>query len=88
MKVEFKKSFLKDLKRIKDTGIKDQVRKIIQSIEQAQHLHEIDNLKKLRYGDRYYRIRVGDYRLGLTLAGDTVSFVRFIHRKDLYRYFP
>ena len=86
--MDFKGSFLKDLKRIKDIAIRDRVRETIQSVEQAQHLQEIGNLKKLRYGDRYYRVRIGDYRLGLILEGDTVIFARFLHRKDLYRYFP
>ncbi|NVL92559.1 MAG: type II toxin-antitoxin system RelE/ParE family toxin [Desulfobacterales bacterium] len=88
MKVEFRKSFLRDLNRVKDTPVTDRVRGIIQSVEQAQHLQEISNLKKLRYGDRYYCIRIGDYRLGLILQDDTLIFVRFLHRKDLYRYFP
>ena len=83
MKVDFKRSFLKDLKRIKDIAIRDRVRETIQSVEQAQHLQEIGNLKKLRYGDRYYRVRIGDYRLGLILEGDTVIFARFLQGKGL-----
>ena len=88
MKVDFRKSFLRDLKRVKKTTIRKQVRETIQSVEQAQSLQEISDLKKLKYGDRYYRIRIGDYRLGLALEYDTLVFVRFLHRKDLYKYFP
>ncbi|MCC5620529.1 type II toxin-antitoxin system RelE/ParE family toxin [Nostoc sp. CHAB 5715] len=33
-------------------------------------------------------MRVGDYRIGFTVAGDTITFVRVLHRKDIYRYFP
>ena len=88
MKVDFRKSFLRDLKRVKETTIRKQVRETIQSVEQAQSLQEISDLKKLKYGDRYYRIRIGDYRLGLALEYDTLVFVRFLHRKDLYKYFP
>jgi mRNA interferase RelE/StbE len=51
-------------------------------------LQEVENLKKLRGGDRYYRIRIGDYRIGLAVEESTVIFVRFLHRKDVYRYFP
>jgi mRNA interferase RelE/StbE len=36
----------------------------------------------------YYRIRLGDYRVGLKIENNTVCFVRFLHRKDIYRYFP
>lgn len=88
MKVDFKKSFLRDLKRIKETHVKDRLRETIESIENAKHFQEISHLSKIKYGDRYYRIRIGDYRLGLILEGDTFILVRFLHRKDLFRYFP
>ena len=88
MKVEFKKSLVKDLERVRDKSLKERVRQTIERVEEAQTLQEIGNVKRLRGGERYYRIRVGDYRLGLMLEGDTVIFVRFLHRKDVYRYFP
>ena len=88
MKVDFRKSFLRDLKRVKDTAIRNRMREVIQSVEQAHSLQEISALKKLKYGDHYYRIRIGEYRVGLVLEHDTLVFVRFLHRKDLYRYFP
>ncbi len=88
MKVEFKKSFLKDLDCVRNKDIKKRVKETIERVEQAQTLQGIGNLKKLRGGERYYRIGIGDYRLGLVLEKDTVIFVRFLHRKDVYRYFP
>ncbi len=88
MKVEFKESFLKDLERIRDTAIRQRVREIIEQVEAAETPSDVANLKKLRGGERYYRIRTGDYRIGLILEGDTIMFVRFLHRKDIYRYFP
>ncbi len=36
----------------------------------------------------YYRIRVGNYRIGLVLDEAEISFVRVLHRKEMYRYFP
>ena len=36
----------------------------------------------------FYRIRIGDYRIGVAVEGDTVEFVRCLARRDLYRYFP
>ena len=88
MRIEFKSSFLKDLKRVQDSDLMARVRDIIERAEQAQNLYEIENIKKLRGGERYYRIRLGDYRIGLVLEGDIVVFVRFLHRSDIYRYFP
>ena len=88
MKVGFKRSFLKDLDRVRSKDIKKRVKETIERVEQTQTLQGIGNLKKLRGDERYYRIRIGDYRLGLVLEEDTVIFVRFLHRKDVYRYFP
>ncbi|MEM9215017.1 MAG: type II toxin-antitoxin system RelE/ParE family toxin [Cyanobacteria bacterium P01_F01_bin.150] len=35
----------------------------------------------------FYRIRIGDYRIGIIVTGDVVSFIRVLHRKDMYRSF-
>ena len=44
--------------------------------------------RKVKGEKKFYRIRVGDYRLGVKIEGETVTFIRFLHRKDIYRYFP
>lgn len=88
MNVEFRASFAKDLEKIKNEKLSARVRQVIDRVERAQSLQEVENLKKLRGGDRYYRIRIGDYRIGLAVKGNTVTFVRFLHRSDVYRYFP
>ncbi|MGL4377778.1 MAG: type II toxin-antitoxin system RelE family toxin [Microcoleaceae cyanobacterium] len=38
--------------------------------------------------DNAYRLRVGDYRIGFYFDDETITFVRVLHRKDIYRYFP
>jgi mRNA interferase RelE/StbE len=45
-------------------------------------------LKKLKGGGNYYRLRIGDFRVGLSVEADKVIFVRVINRKDIYKYFP
>ena len=88
MKTQFKESFLKDIEALGDSATKKRVRKAIAQVEQAATFKQVTNLKKLQGGDQYYRIRVGDYRLGLVLDGDTAVFVRCLRRKDIYRYLP
>jgi mRNA interferase RelE/StbE len=88
LKIEFKRSFVKDLERVRDKALRERVKETIEQVERAQALQEMENVKKLRGGERYYRIRIGDYRLGLVLEENTVIFVRFLHRKDVYKYFP
>jgi mRNA-degrading endonuclease RelE of RelBE toxin-antitoxin system len=51
-------------------------------------LQAIINLKKLKGDDNAYQLRIGDYRIGFYFDGETVTFARVLHRKDIYRYFP
>lgn len=88
MNTQFKASFSKDLRRIRDKDLLNRVRAVIEAVELANSLAEIQHLEPLKGWARYYRIRVGDYRIGLAIEEDVVTFVRFLHRKDIYRYFP
>jgi len=88
LKVQFKKSFLKDVKTLGDPAIKKRIRKAIAQAEEAPTLSHVENLKKLQGGEQYYRIRVGDYRLGLVCHENSLLFVRCLHRRDIYRYIP
>ena len=88
MKVEFKESFAKDLKDLQDKSLLKRAKEVIEAVEQADSFVNIRNLKKLKGGGNYFRLRVGDYRVGVVLESDTVIFVRFLNRKDIYKYFP
>ena len=88
MRAEFRASFTRDLRRIRDRALLQRVRETIEEVEAAESLQDIVHLKKLRAEGHYYRIRLGDYRIGLIIEGNLVSFIRCLHRNDIYRYFP
>jgi len=88
VKVEFRNSFARDLKSIRDKGLLQRVRETIEETERAKSPSQISNLKKLKGRGDYYRIRIGDYRIGIAFAEGTLVFVRFLNRKDIYKYFP
>jgi len=89
MKIAFRKSFAKDLRRHrKQRELLSRIREIILEIEAAETLSSGKNLKRLKAEGPYYRIRAGNYRLGLIIEAETVIFVRVLHRKEIYRYFP
>jgi mRNA interferase RelE/StbE len=89
MKVEYLPSFLKDLKALKSTPIFEQIKDLVfEEIPNAADLQTIVNLKKSKGDDNAYRLRVGDYRIGFYFQGETITFARVLHRKDIYRYFP
>ena len=88
MLVAFRQSFVKDLQKIHSRQMKLQIKDAIDEVERASDLPDLINLRKLHGHQNYYRIRVGDYRLGLVVDEDAVNFVRALHRKDIYRHFP
>ena len=88
MKVEFKSSFVKDLKPLKDQTLLARVRASIVAVEAAENLQNITSCKKLQGADNHCRLRVGDFRIGLVVENDVVIFVRFLSRGDIYKYFP
>ena len=89
MKTAFTKSFTKDLKRhAKDKKLLARIQEIILEVEAVDSIPAINNLKKLKAEGSYFRIRSGNYRIGLIIDGSTVTFVRTLHRSEIYRYFP
>ena len=89
MKAEFKKSFSRDLKRRKrDNLFLNNVKEIIEEVEKAKNVTDLKNLKHLKGSSEFYRIRFGNYRIGVKIKDDIVIFIRALHRKDIYRYFP
>jgi mRNA interferase RelE/StbE len=88
MNVEFRKSFEKDLSKIRDVELLQRIQAVIEEVERLDSLTDLSNLKKLKAEGNYYRIRIGEYRIGLSITEDVVAFVRVLHRKEIYRYFP
>ncbi|MBI4648776.1 MAG: type II toxin-antitoxin system RelE/ParE family toxin [Bacteroidia bacterium] len=88
MKTEFLKHFDKDLDKIQGQIVKDNISKTIKDVENALKPVDIKNLKKLHGYQNAYRIKIGDYRIGLFIENDIVEFARIAHRKDIYRLFP
>lgn len=88
MKTGFRETFTKDLRHLRQPEIRARVKQVIEAIERAAGLAEIPQLRKLQGVGAYYRIRIGDYRLGLVVEGDQVTLVRVLHRREIYRSFP
>lgn len=58
----------------------------IESVEAADT--RVLNLSKLQGKGDFYHIRIGDYRIGVSLENDVVTFVRCLNRREIYKYFP
>ena len=87
--VLYAEEFLKDLKKLKTNPSYPAIRKLcFEHIPALRSTTEITSLKKLKGFDTYYRIRKGDFRIGIKIEGSTLTFLRCLSRKDIYKYFP
>lgn len=91
MKTAFTISFLRDVRKLPDDAVREQVRDAILLLETVPDLRSVPHLKKLSGSGSYYRIRLGDYRVGIRVE-ERCRYVhpgiRLLPRKDIYRYSP
>ncbi|MFB2968380.1 type II toxin-antitoxin system RelE/ParE family toxin [Aerosakkonema sp. BLCC-F183] len=89
MNTQYLPSFIKDLKALKSTPVFESIKTLVfDEIPDIPNFEDIPNLKKLKGYENAYRIRLGDYRIGVVFDGETVTYYRVLHRKEFYRYFP
>ena len=82
------RSFLNDIKKIKDRSTKERIKGLITQIKEAENLEDVQKVSKLKGYTIAYRARVGDYRLGMYREGVVVELARFVKRNDIYKVFP
>ena len=88
VQIKFEAKFAKDLRTVRDPKLLSKVKTIIDECKQANSLSELNQIKKMQGYEHYYRIRLGDYRIGIEVLDNEIIFTRFLHRKDVYKYFP
>jgi len=89
MKYVIKRSFEKDVSKVKSKVLKSRIAKVIDEVERAGSIDNIRNKRMLIGSSDCFRIRIGDCRIGCVFDSteDSVNFVRFGHRKNFYRGF-
>ena len=80
---------MKYLKSLRGTPVYQRIYDIaFTTLPNTQSIQEIANFKAMQGFTNRYRIRVGDYRIGLEISENTIEIIRTLHRKEFYRYFP
>lgn len=88
MIVEIEKSFEKAYNKVQDKILARHILAIIEDVSNANALENIKEIKKLKGYKNFYRIKSGNYRIGISIYKKTVTFITFDHRKDIYKKFP
>lgn len=73
MNFEFEKAFVKDFRKLKNKKLANAITEAIQLVSQASIPNEIPNLKKLIGYKSAFRIRIGNYRIGVIIESNMVT---------------
>lgn len=88
MVVYYNKKFLKDLASIPKKD-RDKIESFVfEEIISYKSSSECNKLEKLSGYSYYYKIRFGNYRVGIKLDNEKLIFERVLHRKEIYKLFP
>jgi mRNA interferase RelE/StbE len=88
-RVEYRRRFLKELADL-PSEVRSRVEPIVFGELETDNPFELGYLEKMKgYTDKY-KIRVGDYRIGVSAnKGDKILICeRIAHRREIYRIFP
>ena len=88
MTVEPGRQFSRDVRRLGSSQIRRRLDRTIQELIEVADITEVSGIKRLLAEGQHYHIRIGDYRLGITMDGEIAVLRRFLPRGEIYRYFP
>jgi mRNA interferase RelE/StbE len=87
--IEYTKRFLKDLAKL-PSNVQSRIEAIVFQPSLSTNPFGSGHIEKMQgYSDKY-KIRMGQYRVGLTIDNETqmLIFERVAHRREIYRIFP
>lgn len=88
MRVEYRKKFLKQLAELPAT-VRPKIEQFaFENLAQAGSIFELGKIEKMQGYDDFYKVRFGDYRVGLIVKDDVVVVATVMHRKEIYKFFP
>jgi mRNA interferase RelE/StbE len=81
MRIELRKSAIKDLQKINDPQKSTLHTKILA----LKDFPDVSNIKKLTNFEPAYRLRVGDYRILFDVSEEIIFIGRILHRQESHR---
>jgi mRNA interferase RelE/StbE len=89
MKVNLTKQFEKDFNKIEDKVTRSNIFRVIRNIQASKNIRDISKIKPLSGYPGYFRIKIGDYRIGFILVEKNhIQLKRVLHRQAMYKKFP
>jgi mRNA interferase RelE/StbE len=87
MEIKYSKKFLKELAKI-DNDFRERIEELVFIDFVENDPYQLEIMEKMKgYKDKY-KVRVGSYRIGITISDDCLYFERVLHRSKIYKIFP
>ncbi len=88
MKIKLKKKFLKELSKLPNEYANTIEEFVFDKLPAYNNLSEIRKVEKMTGYKDYFKIRFGDYRIGIKKENNTIIIETVKHRREIYKYFP
>ena len=88
MKVRYSKRFLKQLSKIPLSTRNKIETFVFTELPSIEHIENSGKIEKMKGYEGFYKIRFGNYRIGMHVQHDTLVLKIVMHRNDIYNYFP
>lgn len=88
MKVEYSRKFLKELAAV-PSDIRSKIESFVfEELVSTSSIYEMGKVEKMKGYDGFYKVRFGNYRLGLVVANEMITVKTVMHRREIYKFFP
>lgn len=84
---DYASAFIKDVKK-SSPELRLQIQSLVEDIKRVDRLQDLPDVKKMKGCSNAFRIRLGEYRVGIFVENGVVILARMLHRREIYRYFP
>jgi mRNA interferase RelE/StbE len=88
MEVRYSKKFLKQLTGVpSETRVKIE-RFVFNELVSVSSIAVLGKVEKMQGYDGFYKVRFGNYRLGLVIENEMITAKAVMHRREIYKFFP
>ena len=88
MEVSYSKKFLKQLAGVpSETRVKIEVF-VFNELVSVSSVSSLGKVEKMQGYDGFYKVRFGNYRLGLVIENEVITVKTVMHRREIYKFFP
>ena len=88
MQIEFRKKFLKELSKLPNPYQNNIEKFVFNILPNCNNIGEIGKIEKMSGYRDYFKIRFGDYRVGIKKENNIIIVETVKHRKEIYKFFP